>query len=443
MVPQPESRFLEAETIFVEARFRGRVVASRLLDARTASRFMIGSARRADAPVDPAFLPPDAPANDNHALVAATSRGFVVNLSPAMRARVDETARGLRVPCGEVVFDITEAAPVAPVPRSSSSRAGRRELHYTLAVAAVLLIVLAILEAVPSDRRALSFDDYARDVRFDLARIVPAALAPQAGGAEAPTASAPKNPGTSGQASWSPRPTRPRRGSSPARSAAEARAAVLANPMLGVFASHASAALDDVLAPGEALGDGADDVLTSLVASSLDRAYAGSGLTGLGTGAGGGGTGEGMIGGNGGRLPTIGLGGGGSGKYGRGVGPLGALPIHVPKGPTIIPGVIGEHRGALDKEIIRRVVRTHLNEIRFCYSEALAKQPSLAGRVVVQFTIGGTGTVLASVLQTSTLASPSVEKCIVDATKRWAYPKPEGGGLVVASYPFQLVPAGG
>jgi TonB family protein len=108
-------------------------------------------------------------------------------------------------------------------------------------------------------------------------------------------------------------------------------------------------------------------------------------------------------------------------------------------GPDAIPG-IGSVRGSLDKEIIRRIVRRHLNEVRYCYEQALAAHPSLTGRLVVQFTIAPTGLVLASVLQSSSLGVVSVDICVVQAVKRWEFPQPKGGGLVMVSYPFQLTP---
>ena len=113
-----------------------------------------------------------------------------------------------------------------------------------------------------------------------------------------------------------------------------------------------------------------------------------------------------------------------------------------PKVPDPILG-IASVRGSLDKEIIRRIVRRHLNEVRYCYEQALPRHPSLAGRMVVQFTIAPTGQVLASYRQSSTLSSLAVESCVISAVKRWEFPKPDGGGLVIVSYPFQFSPAGG
>ena len=67
---------------------------------------------------------------------------------------------------------------------------------------------------------------------------------------------------------------------------------------------------------------------------------------------------------------------------------------------------------------------------------------SLDGRVVVKFTISGTGQVIASFIQSSTLGATAVEMCVANAVKRWEFPAPEKGGLAFVSYPFQFSPAG-
>ena len=80
--------------------------------------------------------------------------------------------------------------------------------------------------------------------------------------------------------------------------------------------------------------------------------------------------------------------------------------------------------------------------MKSCYEQQLVRQPNLGGRVTVQFTIAASGQVIASVVQTSTIGNPAVEMCIVQAVKRWEFPKPIGGGIVLVSYPFALTPTG-
>ena len=96
-----------------------------------------------------------------------------------------------------------------------------------------------------------------------------------------------------------------------------------------------------------------------------------------------------------------------------------------------------EVRGILDKEQIRTVIRSHINEVKTCYEKELTRTPELAGRLLVQFTIGRNGQVSAAIVESSTFASSRVEQCIVTALTTWVFPAPQKG-IVVVSYPFVL-----
>ncbi|MCS6915685.1 MAG: TonB family protein [Myxococcota bacterium] len=108
--------------------------------------------------------------------------------------------------------------------------------------------------------------------------------------------------------------------------------------------------------------------------------------------------------------------------------------------PDVVPGT-AEVRGSLDKELIRRIIRRHINEVKFCYEKELTRNPNLQGRVMIQFTIANTGAVISSIVQSSTMGSPPVEQCIAAAVRRWEFPKPQGG-IVIVTYPFVLKAAG-
>jgi TonB family protein len=208
--------------------------------------------------------------------------------------------------------------------------------------------------------------------------------------------------------------------------------------ILGLIKSQEGSHLASIFGRDSALGNDAENVLGGLVGTQIGEAYGVGGLGLVGSGKGGGGTGEGTIGlGN---LGTIGKGGGGGNGsgYGRGAGGLGGRRAHA---PDVVPGT-AQVRGSLDKEIIRRIIRRHLNEVRFCYEKELMHKQDLYGRVMIQFTISGTGQVVASVVQNSTMNNPNVEQCIAQAVRRWEFPKPQGGGIVIVSYPFVLKAAG-
>jgi len=187
-----------------------------------------------------------------------------------------------------------------------------------------------------------------------------------------------------------------------------------------------------------ALGVDPENALGALMGNQVGENFGYGGLGLSGTGRGGGGTGEGTIGlGN---LNTIGHGGGGgSGSgYGRGAGGLGGRRGSAPairSGAAMV-------QGSLSKEVIRRIIHRHINEVKFCYEKELAKRPDLEGRVAIKFIISGTGAVQMAVVANSTLGNAKVENCIAQAVRRWTFPQPKGGGVVIVTYPFQLTAGG-
>jgi len=128
------------------------------------------------------------------------------------------------------------------------------------------------------------------------------------------------------------------------------------------------------------------------------------------------------------------------GQGGPGTGPVMRPGSHDGGPPGTMVRTVGETKGALSKEQIRRTVRLHMNEVRFCYEQALQANPDLQGRVVVRFVVAGRGNVLSSVTQSSTLgATPG--QCVSRAIQRWQFPAAEDGGVTSATYPFTFTRA--
>lgn len=98
--------------------------------------------------------------------------------------------------------------------------------------------------------------------------------------------------------------------------------------------------------------------------------------------------------------------------------------------------------GGLDRDAIAAVINRNLGQIRFCYEQGLQGEPSLAGRVAVDFTIGGSGMVKTASVGNSSLGSKIVEDCILLRLKSWKFPLPQNGVDVKVSYPFVLRRAG-
>ena len=94
--------------------------------------------------------------------------------------------------------------------------------------------------------------------------------------------------------------------------------------------------------------------------------------------------------------------------------------------------------GAGSKEIVSRIIRSHIDEVKACYDAELSREPTLAGKINVQFTIEASGQVSEASVARSTLHNARVESCTVEAVRRWPFPKPLGGGKVIISYPFVM-----
>lgn len=207
--------------------------------------------------------------------------------------------------------------------------------------------------------------------------------------------------------------------------------------ILGMMAQESGHFLASPYGAAFAVGNDDEDVWGGLTGTEVGEAFGVGGLGLVGTGRGGGGTGEGTIGlGNTGLIGKGGGGGTGSG-YGRGSGAgFGGRGKRVPQ----VRQAKATIKGTMDKDIIRRIVRAHINEVRYCYNQGLARDPNLKGRVSIQFNIGPTGGVNVAVVAESTVKDSNVSNCIAKAVKRWTFPKPPGGGSAVVTYPFVLEP---
>jgi len=191
----------------------------------------------------------------------------------------------------------------------------------------------------------------------------------------------------------------------------------------------------------QARGYDAFNAIGEIMGDTQGDSFGNGGLHMFGTGVGAGGTGQGTIGLD--RLGTIGScrgprcghgSGTGDGDYGRGVARLarreGTDVRPIQQSATII--------GGLSREAIRRVVRRNVRQVRFCYEQGLQSNPSIEGRVVVSWTIDGTGRVQSSNVASTTLGNAQVESCIANAVRRWSFPQPDGGMPVGVNYPFLL-----
>jgi len=439
-------------------------------------QYTIGDAATADQFVDPRMLP-----EDPFPLAVSDGNDVVVNIPDGVQGEVmldgkvygiDELkaagklgraavarSHGLRLPArarcrlqmGELTFLINSVPVAPPVARSSMiQQLDPQLLRYLFSAAVLHALFFLIVLSIPEDADGLSMDGF-----DDTDRFVEFILKPEEekqdplkdlfkGLEDDPGEVAEKAKGDEGELGKKDSEEVNKRFAvkGPADNEeiklAKERAKLEAVRTADAAFNSLEGELSAVWGEGDrAVGSDAVSALGNMFGDKVGEAHGFGGLGTAGVGRGGGGFGEASIGvGN---VGTRGRGGGGGGGRGYGVG-VAQVGERDAKEPKVIPGtpIIN---GALDKETIRRVIRQHRAEYQYCYEKELNRKRDLNGKVSVKFTIAGNGSVIAASVEDSTLNDASVESCIVSKIRRWVFPAPKGGGIVVVKYPFIFKPS--
>lgn len=187
--------------------------------------------------------------------------------------------------------------------------------------------------------------------------------------------------------------------------------------------------------------------------SKLDKAYSGSGeLLGAGEKAtGSSGFSENRVGDDlGSKFKDTGAGGKGTatqgiagvGTKGRGTG-MSAFGSGDGLGSkdqvSIVPGGAEEEFvGSIDREAVRRAVRSAMPAFRACYEREYKKDTKLEGKVVISWEIHekGVGKNSKVVHEKSTIGNRAVEECVRERILALRYPEPPAGTVAEVMYPF-------
>jgi hypothetical protein len=204
--------------------------------------------------------------------------------------------------------------------------------------------------------------------------------------------------------------------------------AVVAAKLKALFGTDGSSGIAAMFNANTGGGE-LQNALGNITGNQVGEAFGTGGLGLRGAGPGGGGTGTGSIGIGGVGTRGRGSGEGGYGASGGGLGKKTERGVSISRGNPVI-------MGSLDKEIIRRIVREHASQIRYCYEKELVRSPGLSGKVTMRWVINAEGAVTQSKAAASSLRNKSVEGCLAQKIRTWRFPKPKGGGIVIVNYPF-------
>jgi hypothetical protein len=102
---------------------------------------------------------------------------------------------------------------------------------------------------------------------------------------------------------------------------------------------------------------------------------------------------------------------------------------HLKVAPPIVEG------GHADLASITREIRSRRKAIAACYERALKQTPTLAGKLVIRFTIAAAGTISTVDIDDDTLGVPEVGACVRALVLRWRF-APPAEAPVELSFPF-------
>ncbi len=187
-------------------------------------------------------------------------------------------------------------------------------------------------------------------------------------------------------------------------------------------------------------------------ASNLDKAYSGAGTTfGLAdkaTGFGGQTSdrqGEGLgtdlknVGAGGKGTSTVGISGVGSKGRGGGEASYGGNNGLGDKGEVAIVNIEGNSNdfvSSIDKEAIRRIIRSNRNAIKSCYDLELTKNPTLSGKVVLEWQITEGGRMLNAKVKSNDMPSNTLGPCIINRLRVLKFPDPGPDEIAEVAFPF-------
>jgi TonB family protein len=116
------------------------------------------------------------------------------------------------------------------------------------------------------------------------------------------------------------------------------------------------------------------------------------------------------------------------------------LPVPAPVDPNDAgEGTVGTGRfevlGSLDRDVIQRTVRRYAGQMKYCYERELVKDPTLSATLLLKFVIAADGSVSSAAAKRSS-GNADLDRCAIEKAKRWRFPEPRGGGIVIVTYPF-------
>ena len=130
-------------------------------------------------------------------------------------------------------------------------------------------------------------------------------------------------------------------------------------------------------------------------------------------------------------LGTVGRSSGQS-SYGQvGVGGKGRVNIEV-------GGSGAAFTGTVDREAVRRVVRSIYNQIKNCYERGLRANSDLEGKIIVHWEVAEHGRVMSSKVKDASSELQNIAECVALRIREQRFPEPPANSMYEVDFPFMM-----
>jgi len=96
--------------------------------------------------------------------------------------------------------------------------------------------------------------------------------------------------------------------------------------------------------------------------------------------------------------------------------------------------------GEFDSNVVVQTIKARLRAIQMCYEQQLRRNPTLAGKVTIEFTIQPRGNVTDVHVKDNTTGDAAVASCVANTVGIFRFNPGPAGGSVTYSYPFVFAP---
>ncbi|MCP4197230.1 MAG: cell envelope integrity protein TolA [Proteobacteria bacterium] len=91
-----------------------------------------------------------------------------------------------------------------------------------------------------------------------------------------------------------------------------------------------------------------------------------------------------------------------------------------------------EPLGNIDPRVVNRFINARFGQVKACYERRLRTDSSLEGKLDLNISISPTGRVTSVTVNRDTVKDTKMRGCVRQTIRKWDFPKPTGGRVVVA-----------